>query len=231
MTPGIGRVQLDRCAVIGDVHGSAHQLATLLEQLDGRPIVSVGDVCDRGPHSRGVIDLLVRHGAVGVRGNHEEWLIRWVSGQGFDPFALHPRMGGVATLQSYGIQGAPGPREHLDVPPAHRDWLAALPVALDLRVGDQDWWVLHAGVPGSVRFAGVPKLVRSHRDRLLWEKTPPHRMRAVDRPVVMGHVPLPIAEDHGHVVAIDTGCGTFGPDGVLTALLLPERVWVEVPAS
>ena len=56
-------------------------------------------------------------------------------------------------------------------------------------------------------------------------KTDPAEVPAMERPILMGHVPLEEPEDHGHVVALDTGAGRGGR---LTALLLPERELVSV---
>ncbi len=75
--------------VVGDVHGEIDALIALLEKLgydragvhpDGRRLVFVGDLCDRGPDSPAVINLvrqLVRTGrAQCVIGNHELNLLR-----------------------------------------------------------------------------------------------------------------------------------------------------------
>lgn len=75
--------------VVGDIHGEREALEALLDQLgydadghhpDGRTLVFVGDLCDRGPDSVGVILLvqrLVRAGrAVCILGNHELNILR-----------------------------------------------------------------------------------------------------------------------------------------------------------
>lgn len=75
--------------IIGDVHGEAGALATLLDRLgydglgrhrDDRKLVFVGDLVDRGPNSVGVVDMvrpLVESGnAQLVLGNHELNLLR-----------------------------------------------------------------------------------------------------------------------------------------------------------
>jgi hypothetical protein len=64
---------------------------------------------------------------------------------------------------------------------------------------------------------------------LLWRKTLPQAVPPVGATLVMGHVPVPEPLDLGHVIAIDTGCGTCAPDA-LTAVLLPERRFVTVDA-
>jgi hypothetical protein len=75
--------------IVGDVHGEIEALRVLLERLgydpdgvhsDGRRLVFVGDLCDRGPDSPAVVELamqLVERGrAQCILGNHELNLLR-----------------------------------------------------------------------------------------------------------------------------------------------------------
>jgi len=133
--------------VVGDVHGELDALRALLAHLgydadgghpDGRRLVFVGDLCDRGPDSPGVIALvqrLVESGrALATLGNHEVNLLRGDRKDGNDWFWS---------------EGSPRdakyePRAHL--PPERRDaviaFLRTLPLALeraDLRVVHAAW--------------------------------------------------------------------------------------------
>jgi serine/threonine protein phosphatase 1 len=222
-------------AVIGDIHGRADLLGRLLAQLPpDMPLVVAGDLCDRGPATREVLDLLGARGAVGARGNHDEWLTTWANGGGFDFMALSPMMKGEPTLASYGVVGrsvAEIEAQHGRVPEAHRRWLSALATAVDLEVMGTRWWVIHAGVPSTVDLAGltvaevVPHLVRTSPASLSWARNDPEEMLPIDRPVIMGHMPRRAALDTGAVLAIDTGAGTLA-GGALTAVVLPERRFV-----
>lgn len=75
--------------IVGDVHGELEALRALLQHLgydadgqhrDGRHLVFVGDLCDRGPDSPGVIELvqaLIAGGSAQcVLGNHELSVLR-----------------------------------------------------------------------------------------------------------------------------------------------------------
>jgi serine/threonine protein phosphatase 1 len=222
-------------AVLGDIHGRADLLMRLLALLGTMPIFVVGDVCDRGPDTRGVVELLSERGARGVRGNHEEWLCAYASGQGFDTAALHAFMGGRATLESYGITGS-SPREIEEqrhrVPAAHREWLQALPTILRLMVDGAPFWLAHAGVSADL-CAGLdpqvhmPNLAREKPQDFLWRAQATDDMAVLDGPVVFGHVPRRVPVDAGHAIGIDTGCGVWA-DGALTAVILPERRFVSV---
>jgi hypothetical protein len=74
----------------------------------------------------------------------------------------------------------------------------------------------------------LPRLEAVAPNELLWPKNRPDEMVALDRPVIMGHVPLREPYDGGHIVAVDTGAATFRTGGRLTALLLPERTFLTV---
>ena len=194
-----------------------------------------GDLIDRGPDSRGVIERLLQRGAIGVRGNHEEWFIRWATGQGLDRAALNLKLCGAPTLRSYGVNTlipAEIEARRDRVPEAHRTWLCGLPVALDLEVCGDRYWVIHAGVPSTVELAGlmieqvVPHLAALHPTSLTWPSNDPEMMLPVDRPVIMGHVGQKRARDLGHVIALDTGCGRAG--GRLSAVILPGRRFLTV---
>lgn len=237
MPPSILALTFDQpVAVIGDIHGCAGELRRLLALLPAdMPLVCCGDLCDRGPHTAGVIDQLVSRGAHSVMGNHEEWFCRWASGEGFDEYALNPVMGGRATLRSYGVEI--GTNREIEaqvwrVPLPHRAWLATLPLAIDLTVMGTTYWVVHAGVGVSSAVANlesaqvVPYLVERHPSHLLWPLIEARNTLPVDRPVLFGHHVHRRVTDVGHAVALDTGCGF--PRGSLSAMILPGRQVVSV---
>ena len=111
----------ERVIAVGDVHGCATALRTLLEAV--RPsaddtIVMLGDCVDRGPDSRGAVDQVIELGdmcrVVPLLGNHEEMMLNWLDGRPQpDDWLL---CGGAATLASYGDQqsAASVPAEHVE---------------------------------------------------------------------------------------------------------------------
>jgi hypothetical protein len=133
--------------VVGDVHGELDALRALLAHLgydahgrhpDDRHLVFVGDLCDRGHDSPGVIAFVKRlidaGRALATLGNHEVNLLRGDRKDGNDWFWSE----GSARDRKY------EPREHL--PPHQRDevigFLRRLPLALeraDLRVVHAAW--------------------------------------------------------------------------------------------
>lgn len=109
---------------IGDIHGQLAMLerALALIAADGgadAPVVFVGDYTDRGPDSRGVLDLLIAGRDAGrpwtcLRGNHDQMFLDFLrTGAEHDPHIAsgiswhNARMGGDKTLASYGVSGEP----------------------------------------------------------------------------------------------------------------------------
>lgn len=96
-----------RVIAIGDIHGCATALATLVDGLKLQQddvVVMLGDAVDRGPDSRGVIQQLMslagRCQLVSIVGNHEQMMLEALDGDiPIQEWLMH---GGAATLDSYG---------------------------------------------------------------------------------------------------------------------------------
>lgn len=231
-----------RTYAIGDIHGyldkleAAHRLIAADRAVTGdaeAPVVHIGDLVDRGPDSRGVIDFLMRGIAGGapwiaLKGNHDRMFERFLGDpDSHDPGlreGLHwidPRLGGGTTLASYGVEGA-GDRLLFDL---HEEALGAVPrthvaflggLKLHYRRGAALF--VHAGIR-----PGVP-LERQTEDDLLWirrdflDDTSDHGML-----VVHGHTPVDAATHYGNRLDIDTGAG-YGRS--LTAVVIEgDLVW------
>ena len=147
--------------IFGDVHGDAKALLALLSRTRGiigpdapLTIYSVGDLIDRGPDSKGVIDLCIQHGVRNLLGNHELWLHEWVTtGKVNGAIPLSSAMGGEATLRSYGIN--PDKvfnnrflASELDrvVPQEHREYIANGDLWTDVIHGDTTYFLSHGGI-------------------------------------------------------------------------------------
>ena len=189
---------------VGDIHGEVDLLRRLLERLRQdmadhpdqiATIIFLGDYVDRGPDSRGVLELLLSDPLPGaksrfLRGNHEQAMMDFL----IDPLAAADwlRFGGVETLASYGVRAPPGPLEPTRLrqlaadlaqrlPPAHLSFLRT--TALMAAVGDYAF--VHAGIRPGVA------LNQQKQDDLLWI-----RDGFVDRPFQASHVIV-----HGHTIS------------------------------
>jgi serine/threonine protein phosphatase 1 len=230
---------------IGDIHGQlgllgmAHDLiADDMARHGTGQVVHVGDLVDRGPDSRGVIDYLMAGQARGenwvvLKGNHDRMFARFLNDPGepepglrSDYSWLHPRLGGATTLASYGVRRAadrPVPKVHAEalasVPQAHRDYLAALP-AMHLA---GDCVFVHAGLR-----PGVP-LDRQTETDLVWIRDAFLIEAASFGPLVVhGHTVIDRATHYGNRINLDSGAAYGGPlsavviEGRAAALRTPE---------
>jgi hypothetical protein len=69
-----------RTIIVGDVHGCRDELERLLDLVKygkGDDLFFLGDLLSRGPDPLGVLSIVRRTGARGVRGNHDDDLLKW----------------------------------------------------------------------------------------------------------------------------------------------------------
>ena len=226
-----------RAYAIGDIHGhigllhGVHELiARDMAAHGAAPVVHVGDLVDRGPDSRAVIDFLMQGQAEGqdwivLKGNHDRMFRRFLHdpaepepGLRPDLSWLHPRLGGSDTLASYGVH-APGDRP---VAPVHTDALAAVPAAhvafLDgLPTSHQlgDLLFVHAGIR-----PGIPLSKQDETD-LVWIRAAFLDHTESHGPLVIhGHTAIETPTHYGNRVNIDSSAAYGGP---LSAIALEGR--------
>ena len=212
-----------RAYVIGDVHGRADLLQELLDRIRRHDaergpaethIIFLGDLIDRGPQSRDVIDILSRAPSEDqkfwfIKGNHEESLVRGLSGE---PHLLSPwlKHGGYDTAESYGLdRGAligqeESALEHLlmsAIPSSHVDFLASFHESI--RFGD--YLCVHAGIRPGVTFEQQDgKDLRWIRGEFL------NSRENFGFVVVHGHTVVESVDYRPNRIAVDTGAYTTG---------------------
>lgn len=214
-----------RLYVIGDIHGHLDQLRAAHDRIfrDGgrdAQIAHVGDLIDRGPDSRGVVEYLLQGQLRGenwvvTRGNHDRFLPKFLHDpEWVDPglrdrvtWLDHPGLGAAQTLQSYGVDTDLPPGRTLAearraVPDAHVDYLASLP----LYFLHEQALVVHAGIR-----PGVDLAAQSEQD-LVWI-----RQEFLESPadhgilVVHGHTAVDTATHYGNRLNIDGGAAYGRP--------------------
>lgn len=231
--------------VIGDVHGCRSELETLLGELayeivrdeqgraidarhpDGRRVVFVGDLVDRGPDVVGVLRLamgMVDSGnALAVPGNHEAKLVR----------ALR----GAKVTVSHGLEETLAQLSGESAEFRKRVETFCYDLVSHLMLDDGRLVVAHAGLKeqyhgrasGRVRAFALYGETTGETDefglpvRYPWAQD--YRGKAV---VLYGHTPVPSVEWINNTACLDTGC-VFG--GALSAMRYPEREVVSVPAE
>ncbi|MDQ0958512.1 protein phosphatase [Streptomyces sp. B4I13] len=221
--------------IIGDIHGCAFELESLLGKLgyadgvhpEGRQAVFVGDLVDRGPDSpavlRRVMSMVKSGNALCVPGNHENKYGRFLKGRNVQH--THGLAETIEQMEGESDEFRAEVREFIDKLVSH--------YVLD---GGR-LVVCHAGLPekyhgrtsGRVRSHALYGETTGETDefglpvRYPWAED--YRGRAA---VVYGHTPVPEATWLNNTICLDTGA-VFG--GKLTALRWPERELVDVPAE
>ncbi|MFT5527036.1 MAG: serine/threonine protein phosphatase 1 [Pirellulaceae bacterium] len=189
---------LGRTIAIGDIHGCATALETLIEKLaptEADCVITLGDYVDRGPESRRVVDLLLdletRCELIALLGNHELLMLRSME----HPTAhmLWMQVGGVQTLDSYGGSLDKMPPEHLEffhrLVPYHET---------------DEFLFLHANYNPEL------PLNEQTEESLFWKHVSrdfPAR-HSSGKTAFVGHTPQKSGQVgiHDHIICVDTGC-------------------------
>lgn len=211
---------------IGDIHGHLNPLKVLHERIEHdrahhdthfANVVHLGDLIDRGPASAGVVDWLIKGQQADLRwivlqGNHDQMLVDFLDNPGFENPRissgytwLHPKLGGLTTLESYGVDIAAS-RDTLDlwrdavaaVPASHRDFLRNLP----RYHREPGLFFAHAGIrPGVALEDQDPEdLIWIRRSFLNFEGKHPAL-------IVHGHTPMQKPTRYHNRINLDGGAG------------------------
>jgi len=205
-----------RLYAIGDVHGCRDLLKRMHAAIEDeiardRPgdwrIIHLGDYCDRGPDTKGVIDFIVARQAadariISLRGNHDDGMLNFLTAGG--EWRIFTHNGGETTAASYGVRAdfatpwmLEASRDALNaaMPAAHRAFLEAL----QYQVSFGDFMFCHAGVR-----PGVP-LDRQDRHDLMWIRNEFHDHGGLyARVIVHGHTPVAAVDIRRNRVNLDT---------------------------
>ncbi|MCK5877823.1 MAG: AAA family ATPase [Candidatus Marithrix sp.] len=228
--------------IIGDIHGCFDELLILLEKLgyqiqntnsqynvihpQGRKVIFLGDLVDRGPKTPQVLqlvmDMITAGNAFCVKGNHDMKLLRRLTGHGTK--LTHGLAESIQQLQTTSIAFRQQVIEFIEKLPEHYVFdMGKLVVA-------------HAGLPEKLHGRKTGKVF----EFALYGKTigrnkagfPIRHNWAADYKgstiVVYGHTPILNAQWVNNTICIDTGC-VFG--GELTALRYPEKELVTTAAK
>ena len=122
--------------VIGDVHGCYKTLLALLDKIPDqhkKRICFAGDLIDRGPMSKQVVEFVIQNGYDCVVGNHELMMVDWT--RRFSDM-LWLGNGGNDTRRSY-CAPADSNTPHIRGPVdeelfvKHQEWMRTLPVVIE----------------------------------------------------------------------------------------------------
>lgn len=212
----------DPIYAIGDIHGHYDKMCAILDRIDadggqGAKVIFLGDLTDRGPQSKAVIQHIIDGRAVGrdwtvLMGNHDKMF-----GDFLDPEPkiqtrlllgmdwLHERLGGRETLESYGVEFTEQSRyfqiheaARRLVPQEHYAFLKSLPLTYQSGA----YLFVHAGI-----MPNVPLEDQKEED-LFWIREPFLSFEGAHPFIVVhGHSPVKAATHYGNHINLDTGAG------------------------
>ena len=200
-------------AVIGDLHGCIATLKSIYPKLKERTdeIYSVGDLVDRGPGPKAVVQFCIDNKIKCVRGNHEDIILKVIGEEPDRPHISrmerlenHFLNGGDITMKSYTGNSeidVDRYREALQET-GHLDFIKSFPFKREF----EGVIITHAGIADAT-------------DDVIWHRKV---VKKLPKFQVFGHTPVPKADYKGGWYAnIDTGC-VYEERGLgnLTAILI-----------
>lgn len=215
---------MSRIIIVGDVHGCADELQTLLRRCQvssDERLIFVGDLIGRGPKSRQVLSIVREYKADSVLGDYEAALLEWKSyvDRDMTPPALDPSLFSV----SIGL--------------TQEDWDLLKSFPLYIRLPEYESVVVHGGFLPNVPIeeqkretmltirtivsetAGGQERVKHDLWASLWRGP---------EVVFFGHNECIGFQRHPKAIGLDTGC-VFG--GELSAFILPQQQIFKVRAQ
>ncbi|PCJ15376.1 MAG: hypothetical protein COB02_18125 [Candidatus Cloacimonadota bacterium] len=196
---------IEHTYIIGDVHGCFYTLQRLLNQLPlDANIIFVGDLCDRGLHTKEVIELVIKNSYYCILGNHDDYMISHIK-DCMDDSNLKVKwnqeeyMGGKQTLLSY--------TDDYDTMIKHLKWLKKIPRYIEIN----KYFITHGfGLPYYRRRKNSSSHVGLLKNRIKdkegwghdWEKD----WKNYNVTNIFGHTDYDEVEIGKNYYGIDTGC-------------------------
>ncbi len=222
---------------IGDVHGCLQTLKKLIEQIfqdDQNPeLYFIGDLIDRGPDSKGIIDYIIklkqdRIRVNGVRGNHEQMFLDAYS-KNLPIYTTNWYYNGAeSTIASFSKTHNLNNGIKNYIPQYYYDFINRLPYFIEL----ENFLIVHAG------FNFRSSKPFEELDSMLWTRFEQNDHSYTNgKKIIHGHTPITkkeikerIVNNNSDVINIDSGCVYVKKTllGFLTALNLDNMNLIHV---
>ena len=192
---------MPRIIAVGDVHGCSLTFKKLLlEEIKVLPkdkIYCLGDYIDRGPDSKGVIDIIIELRASGynihtLRGNHEQLMLdSEKSEESFEHWYMN---GGNKTLESFGID------LYSEMPIAYKSFFQKTRHCIK----SGQYIFVHAGLNFN------HEDIYEDKEAMLWIRNFDSYQKALcTKKLIHGHTPASLEDifsQQGNCINIDGGC-------------------------
>ncbi len=217
-----------RTLVVGDIHGKLELFQHLLTEAKYKPhedfLVLIGDLVDRGEHSKGVVERAMQlyqeapQTVLILKGNHEVMMVNSMLRPNTEYSEAWLKTGGLDCLKSY--TDAEG---NVSVPEEHIEFLNHLPVWYE----DDHAIYVHASLPKMTDGSFLHPSFSPDSSELMWGRNRRFFAEYDGKLVVFGHtIAGQIFGEWGQVwqrdelIGVDTGAYMTG---VLSAVELPSR--------
>ena len=217
-----------RIIAIGDIHGCLIPLKKLIEKIEPEAedqLLFLGDMIDRGDHSKEVIDYLIELSSIYschfLMGNHELMYLDYLENRNTERWLCN---GGRATLKSYNS------KHGRDLPEEHLLFFRNCHYVIET----ENYLFTHGGLDPELSIRDNLRYYKP--EEFCWQRLHMHafflesKSYKWEKTVVCAHTPVSTPIMHEQLVAIDTGC-VYSKEpllGRLTAVILPEREIVQV---
>lgn len=214
---------IPKTVVCGDLHGEKLKLEKLFSKLTIKKedtVIFLGDYCDRGPDSKGVIDFIInlkkKCKVITLLGNHEDMAIESLK-------TLEGRFSNAGYRNSWMMNGGLQCLRSYDPESVANNYLNAALVKmfeihgdffndLQLTYEDENYIYVHG-------FLAHELDVKDQNEfHCLWGRFKDIEQHKSGKTVVCGHTCHAEPANHGFKICIDTA--SFKPDGCITAMVI-----------
>ena len=212
---------------ITDIHGCYDEMLQLITQANADRVICCGDLIDRGPKSREVVQYIIDNNIECVLGNHELMAIE------AHQLMLDNNKWALCECDWYLNGGKPVFNSYPDMESftAHIDFFKSLPIYIDTKLSYNNRQIIaaHTNIFAIIDQLPTGQLTNHQKSHLVWNRAKSTYQK--EYLVIHGHTPTDyyaglnnkpyICE---HSINIDTGCAykTVPTRGTLTGLIHPS---------
>lgn len=185
--------------IIGDVHGCFYTLKKLINKLpEDSEIIFVGDLCDKGSHSKDVIDFVITNNYACVKGNHEHLMEKYlydviIHGE-HSPWSDDYRYGGIQTCENY--------KDDHESMFKHLEWIKTLPMYIQ----KENFFITHGYALPYYEHKNDPEYYNHFLLNRYEEGVSEVKKQEGGVVNVFGHCVFNEVIKNENFIAIDTGC-------------------------